>query len=95
MLILERLPGVFFREEIKVRFAERLARVGKAEPLQMCPAIAQEPALGVFEINAVREIIHEGSQQELLVPEPLVGFADRGGHLLGHRQGAGARGTQG
>src|ERR1017187_6611379 len=73
LLVLECLPRVFNSEKIEVGFPDRLACALESKPLEMRPAVPQKPALRVFEINPVGQVVHERAQQELFVFQFLLG----------------------
>ena len=61
-------------EKIKVRFSNRLPGFGETKTFQMRAAVAQKPAFPVLEINAVREFVHQGAQQEALMFQRFLGL---------------------
>ena len=58
-------PGRLFRPEIKVALADEIRRVPRPHEIRHRPADAEEPALGVFEINLVWGILEEKPEKVL------------------------------
>ena len=63
LLVGQGLGRVLAAEEVRVRFAHGLGRIRDAEQPRQCPVDADEATGFVLEVNAVREIVHQGMQQ--------------------------------
>ena len=63
LLVRQRLPGMLLGEEVPVALADGLASVGQSEKGGHRPVDADEPALGVLEVDVVGEVVHQGVQQ--------------------------------
>ena len=88
LFVFEGFAGVFGAEEVEIRFAQGLGWVVESEAAEVALAAADEAALGVFEVNAVGEIVHQGFEEEAFVFELGVGEAKGGGHFRGDGDGA-------
>ncbi len=81
--ILIRQPGVLFREEVKVRLANGLRGIGQPEHFGVGLADHYEAAVGVLEVDVVRDVLQERFQQGPLLdnvrlrPQPLGHLADK------------------
>ena len=62
---------MFFREEVKVCLAQSLCRILKAKGFCMSLADPDKMAVGIFEIDVIRNVIHERTQQIPFKGQPL------------------------
>ena len=67
LLVVEGLLGMLFCKYIEVGLADQFAGVGKTHLFCHRPAHPEETAFEVFEINGVRNVVHEGVEQVALV----------------------------
>ncbi len=81
---------MLLREKVRITFPHRLLRIGQSESLGQPAADADESALLVLEVYAVRGVIQERAEEKALVVERCLD-----GLLLGdfpeNRLGAGYR----
>ncbi len=105
--IVARLLGMLVGKKVGVAFAHRLRRIGEAKPFGHGPIDAHKTARGVFEIHAVRHIVHQRAELPLLAIEVAEQFEllmrmahralERGRQKVGLGQvigGAGIHGAQ-
>src|SRR5947209_11458595 len=69
-LVVPRMPGMTFSEQIKIRFSDEVIWILKAMPLCFRFAYGNKTRLGVFEINNIARVIQKHVQnflRELLI----------------------------
>ena len=82
LLVSQGLEGVFVGEEVDVGLADRVAGILQSEVPRHRLIDANEAALGVLEVNVVRQVIHERLQQVAFLLQALVGGRKFGGAIL-------------
>jgi len=90
LLILVGLPRMLRRKEVSVCLAHRLSRVTQTEQLREGFVDSDEAAVAIFEVDMVRDVIHEGLHQRPLLGQRLLRPLALGQAL---RRGPGARST--
>jgi hypothetical protein len=72
LLVVIRLLRVLRVEEIEIRQADRLRRIGELQVLGEGPVDPHDPALPVLEVDVVRDRIQEAVQEDLLADQQLL-----------------------
>ena len=71
-LVVPRLAGVLLGEEVEIRLAHHLGRVAQAEPVGQGLVDADEAALGILEVDRVRDGVHERVEQVTFLADRLL-----------------------
>ena len=81
LLVGQGLQGMFVGEEVDVGLADRFAGVLQAEITGHRLVDANEAAVGILEINVVRQVVHQRVQQVAFLLQALVGSRKFGGAI--------------